>query len=256
MESNNLLLKQETFVSTEDTSNDKVLEVTYFEAKSYFVYQEYTSLSIKTEEFSKHSILDRVKFFFTSNLFLDSYLEPERIAVFGMAKTAFNKDNTIHLRMLQTISVKMCGAVLELKDNRWRDLGFQTSDPTVDFRGTGIFSLLQILYLLETNDNFSQKCFKYSRKEKTYFPYCIFLINLTKICLDNLREGFLIKYCNEKRNVIGCLCEFFVGLAKHFFEQYKDGDHTIETIGKLLEEVAEFAKKNRKEVFRYAKIEV
>ena len=68
----------------------------------------------------------------------------------------------------------------DFKCERWKDFGFQGVDPSTDFRGAGVFSLRNILYLSAT---YPQLFGKLVRAE---YPFAIAGINVTMILMTQL----------------------------------------------------------------------
>ena len=68
---------------------------------------------------------------------------------------AYDKNNTQHEDLL--IELWKFSFPKEQLDNRvspkWKQLGFQGTDPMTDFRGAGIFGLNNLLYLASNYEN-------------------------------------------------------------------------------------------------------
>ena len=54
--------------------------------------------------------------------------------------------------------------------SHWEVIGFQQRDPVMDFRGVGIFGLLQSISLLNYHKDLLKNFFQYSLEEKHKFP--------------------------------------------------------------------------------------
>jgi hypothetical protein len=68
----------------------------------------------------------------------------------------------------------------DLKSERWKDFGFQGVDPSTDFRGAGVFSLRNLLYL---SSSYPQLFGKLVRAE---YPFAVAGINVTMLLMTQL----------------------------------------------------------------------
>jgi hypothetical protein len=130
------------------------------------------------------------------------------------------------------------------------EIGFQSNEPGNDLRSTGMFSILQILALIDKLYEFVSEIFNFSLKEENYFPFICLLINLSKISLDALKYGYLIPICNKNSSVINTLNEFYFGLVALFFSSYKEEKATIDNINTILLKVKQVSCKNVNKIFK------
>ncbi|CCW71858.1 unnamed protein product [Phytomonas sp. Hart1] len=70
----------------------------------------------------------------------------------------YNRENPSHVDLLRRLwkghhKVMFNDIPFEFVHERWRELGFQSDDPSRDFRAAGIFALGQLVYLVETYPN-------------------------------------------------------------------------------------------------------
>ena len=83
---------------------------------------------------------------------LDSTLVVERNRAFAYGRMRWKEGETVHLRMLQTIFLRLTQTKLHVprKGSHWEDIGCQGSDPSTDIRvpGTGMLGPLQVIWLL------------------------------------------------------------------------------------------------------------
>ena len=64
----------------------------------------------------------------------------------------------MHVTALETLwNLNWPDKPFEAVGNPWRDLGFQTNDPSTDFRGGGILSLEQMIYFAKAFPELYQK---------------------------------------------------------------------------------------------------
>jgi hypothetical protein len=72
----------------------------------------------------------------------------------------------------------------------WGEVGFQGKDPTTDFRGMGLYGLLQLVYLSNVERGFrARKMLFESRHPRRYFPFAASGINVTAFVLNDLLRG-------------------------------------------------------------------
>ncbi|CCW64743.1 unnamed protein product [Phytomonas sp. EM1] len=70
----------------------------------------------------------------------------------------YDGENPTHVSLLRRLweghnKVMFDDCPFEPVHERWKDLGFQSADPSTDFRGAGVFALHQLIYLVETYPN-------------------------------------------------------------------------------------------------------
>ncbi|CAG9332376.1 unnamed protein product [Blepharisma stoltei] len=93
-------------------------------------------------------------------------------------KILYNKDNAAHTEMLKQLW-RVTFPELEPPEDcisvKWKEIGFQGTDPGTDFRGAGIFGLQQILYLAT---HYPQE-YKQFIESATDYSFCISALNVT-----------------------------------------------------------------------------
>ena len=115
-----------------------------------------------------------------------------------------------------------------------------------DLRSVGMFGPLQILFLIENYSNFLLKFYKYLLKFKCEWLFVISLLNLTKITLDNLRNGNLIHVCNRRNQVLNVVNDFYCGLIYQFstyLDLPKEEKLTAEFISNQIENLKKMGNK-------------
>jgi hypothetical protein len=60
----------------------------------------------------------------------------------------FLQSNSKHIELLQTLPKRLYGEVSTTKE-KWEHMGFQSGNPSTDFRGGGLMSLECIIYFVE-----------------------------------------------------------------------------------------------------------
>ncbi|ESO86310.1 hypothetical protein LOTGIDRAFT_176910, partial [Lottia gigantea] len=100
-----------------------------------------------------------------------------------------------HGKMLQSIYRILTGSRFDSPriGSHWEEIGFQGSDPGTDLRGVGILGLVQLLYFLQHTKygQIARDIYKLSLHPTQNFPFCVMGINISRICLQSLREDFL-----------------------------------------------------------------
>lgn len=170
-------------------------------------------------------------------------LKVEKTFMFCLARCQFDNDDPNDFRILMTIYKCLTGTTLDPSrfGSHWQDIGFQGNDPATDLRGTGMLSLLAILHLIREQKCLAQKLYLLSQHEVQNFPFCIFLINITKIALIALRNGYLNKECNRRLAILPIFCDIFSALSYEHHKIWKVGK-TIKDSGFVLKRLEEKTK--------------
>lgn len=117
--------------------------------------------------------------------FLEGWSEHQQIGV------AYDKEVQGHveqLRQLWTASFQACRRnpvpdhPAELKSEEWKEFGFQGIDPATDFRGGGVFSLSNLLFLAQLHPTFYHECV-----HRADYPFAVAGINVTMILMTLLQ---------------------------------------------------------------------
>ncbi|CAM9513205.1 unnamed protein product, partial [Scytosiphon promiscuus] len=128
-----------------------------------------------------------------------------RDEVFLFAQVQYTWDDVVHRRLIQTIYKRLtneqrtCPGV----GSHWDTIGFQGTDPSTDLnRSMGIFSLLQVLFMLETQATFAIFLYRLSLADVTGWPFLCVSIGFTKEALGVLRRGSCYAECNRRETVL------------------------------------------------------
>ncbi|XP_034025769.1 ELMO domain-containing protein 3 isoform X2 [Thalassophryne amazonica] len=185
---------------------------------------------------------------------LHKELLEERDLVFAIAQCPVDNNQTVHMRVLQTIYKRLIGSRLDCPRYgvHWENIGFQGTDPATDLRGTGFLGLMHALYFVMDPETLplARVIYKLSHHPVQNFPFCVMSINMTRIALQVLREEALSKECNRRQQVVGVLNEFYVAAYLHLYQLWKTQQKTIADSGFVIKEVELFAKKNPKQMLR------
>ncbi|CAL1542498.1 unnamed protein product [Lymnaea stagnalis] len=169
---------------------------------------------------------------------LHKELLPRRDIVFCIAATSFQNENPIHHQVLQAIYRCLTGSKFECQryGSHWEEIGFQGCDPATDLRGAGMLALLHILYFLRDpkTKELAREIYKLSLHPTQNFPFCVMGINLSRICLQVLREEVFNKECNKHKDVMGTINEVYASLFLYLYNLWKRGK-TIADSGFVLQ---------------------
>lgn len=83
-------------------------------------------------------------------------------------------------------------------DRDWKLLGFQSNDPSTDFRGMGILGLHQLVYFSTKRSSTAFMILSESKNRNRYFPFAVTGINITQFLLQLLTETRLHQLFFEK----------------------------------------------------------
>ncbi|XP_071090808.1 uncharacterized protein [Haliotis cracherodii] len=180
-------------------------------------------------------------------------LLPERDLIFCVAGSQLDNEDRTHVHILQSIYRTLTGSRFDCQrfGSHWEEIGFQGRDPGTDVRGVGMLGLLQLLYFLRNpkTAQLARDVYKLSLHPTQNFPFCVMGINMSRICIQTLREGLLNKECNRRMQVMEVVNEFYVGTYLHLYQIWRKGK-TITDSGHVIKEVEGLAKKNTKGVFK------
>ncbi|XP_046543427.1 LOW QUALITY PROTEIN: uncharacterized protein LOC124253659 [Haliotis rubra] len=180
-------------------------------------------------------------------------LLPERDMIFCVAGSQLDNEDRTHVQILQSIYRTLTGSRFDCQrfGSHWEEIGFQGRDPSTDLRGVGMLGLLQLLYFLRNPKllALARDVYKLSLHPTQNFPFCVMGINMSRICIQSLREALLNKECNRRRQVMEVVNEFYVGTYLHLYQIWRKGK-SISDSGHVIKEVEGLAKKNTKGVFK------
>lgn len=104
---------------------------------------------------------------------------------------SYDETNEEHEKMLYRLwgLIKADDSIDKRYSSRWGEIGFQGNNPATDFRGLGILSLQNMIYLFENWPEKGLKIYGQSQHPKFGFSFAITGINMTGIVYDLLRSG-------------------------------------------------------------------
>eukprot|EP01084_Bolivina_argentea_P160975 280265_1 len=156
-------------------------------------------------------------------------LNEERDAIFKMAKLKLDLANDTHNRMLQTLWMKLIDDTRQCDKtgSHWQQIGFQGNDPSTDIRGSGLFGVLQLIYIIENYDSIISKIYSLSVDAYQHFPLAIVSFSISGIVIRLLRSCLIYNDINAKKSVTDSINEIYVALFYEFYLQWKNKSRTI-----------------------------
>lgn len=183
----------------------------------------------------------------TKKFVLYSELHDERLFVFATAKIKYDENEETHTRIMTTIyKTFTCENECQLQGDHWLKIGFQSNQPSNDLRSVGMFGALQMLAYVDRYQTLARSVYSLSISMDGHFPLASLLLNFTQICLQNLKQGYLIPICNKTNSVLNTLNCLYFGMIEHFvsclnrsttLEQMPD---MLQKINKLMKDDAKF----------------
>lgn len=219
--------------------------IRFKEAMNYFSSIDLTEEKnhIIIQDFSKIGCYKKMVLNCQKKLSLNYELLDERELTFSIAKIALNYSDEFHVRIMTTIYKILTGDLeCPLLGSHWIKIGFQGDDPKNDLRGVGMLGVVQFLYFIERFNFYAKDIYTYSNKDIYSFPMISLFFNFSFICLQMLREGYLIHLCNNKKSVMNALNDFYCGIVEYFFSNYRIKLHTMHQIPDLLKEINTISK--------------
>jgi hypothetical protein len=183
-------------------------------------------------------------------------LSRERDLVFAIAQLKLDTTDPIHNAALQTIFKRLTSGKETVDCPRfgphWESIGFQGSDPRTDVRATGFLSIFHLLYLTDSKDRLEMatKIFSLSQSSEYPFPFCVLSINITRIALSALREGYLTKECRKEGAVINVVNRFYASALYHYYEEFRKKKLSFKDLGSVLANTETYCKKNVRQCLR------
>ncbi|XP_067168516.1 ELMO domain-containing protein 3 isoform X1 [Apteryx mantelli] len=185
---------------------------------------------------------------------LQQQLQGERDLALAIAQCGLDNNETVHMRILQTVYKKLTRSTLSCPryGAHWEELGFQGADPGTDLRGTGMLGLMQMLYFVMDSQTLplAHKIFKLSQHETQSFPFCLMSVNITRIVIQALREECLSRECNRRQQVIVVLNDVYVAAFLRLYGVWKAQRKTVADSDFLLKELESFTKKKPKQLLK------
>eukprot|EP00802_Teleaulax_amphioxeia_P018125 Tamp_18305.p1 GENE.Tamp_18305~~Tamp_18305.p1 ORF type:complete len:193 (-),score=33.62 Tamp_18305:317-895(-) len=143
----------------------------------------------------------------------------------------------VHLKMLQTILAHLTGdkTAKPRYGAHWTAIGFQGNDPATDLRDLGMFSIVQMLFLVTKQLRKGKKMFRFASEHEEEmgaaghgYPFMLLGISLSKVCLQVLRSGSLTSSINSAASVIEVLNKLYLGMLCDFHATWRSKHLSVE----------------------------
>jgi hypothetical protein len=153
---------------------------------------------------------------------LDRALHEERQFVYYFQKVPLDHSLQEHVKVITTIYQHLTndnGRMCTTGDHMQK-IGFQGNDPATDLRTSGMFSLLQCLFLVSKAPALSTSFYSTSISSTHEFPFVLCSINFTTMVLDMFRDKRLHKLANHHHSVINVMNQVYVGIFIRFIAMW------------------------------------
>ncbi|WKY02535.1 hypothetical protein Q1695_016087 [Nippostrongylus brasiliensis] len=124
------------------------------------------------------------------------------------------------------------------KGAHWQTVGFQGSDPSTDFRGTGILGLIQLYSMVKELDEADlAQVVHLSRNEPHDFPLAVVGINITSILLTRLRNAELLESAVTCGGYLKAMNKLYRASLLEFCKQWKEEKCTVKDCQHVLNRI-------------------
>jgi hypothetical protein len=100
--------------------------------------------------------------------------------------------NSSHLKLLKKLWIALKGPsdmmVPPIPDERWKELGFQGTNPATDFRGAGMYGLHQLLFFAENYQN-GRRIYQEAQYGPYWYSFAVVALNATSAIVNYLKAG-------------------------------------------------------------------
>lgn len=105
----------------------------------------------------------------------------------------FSKEK--HFELLNSLWTKLEKTITPNNPSpKWKIIGFQGNNPLTDFRGMGLFGLLQLVEITNKYEKEFMEIYKLSKTKEHEFPFCIVGINISYLLYRSLEQRKLQRY--------------------------------------------------------------
>ena len=214
--------------------------ITFKKAYKYFWNQNY---SIEQKKINLHYNNQNKSFFsllcscfkkhkkINSEFFFNDYIK-----ILCISKLEYDDNKPFHFNLLYTIYNFLTSST-ECKKlgNHWEKIGFQSENPSQDFRSIGMLNLFQTIAFIYYYPDIMKKFYDYIKKQKCNWLFMSILINFTRISLNLLNEDKLYNYIINKKSLVKGINDIFFGMIFYFFEKIqKEKNLTAEYVSKII----------------------
>jgi hypothetical protein len=203
-------------------------EYTFKEAFSFFKNLNFDKekQTIIVEDISNKKCCEQFHLKITKkHLLHKDFLKQEREIIFCITKLEYNPSNPIHSSLLIQIYsffTRKNDITCKPIGSHWEKIGFQDLNPKNDFRCVGMFSPLQVLFIIEKYPQLTMGLYEQLQIRKAEWMLFSIFIQFTKITLDLIKDCTLIIFCNQRQSVIETMNLFFCGMIVEFYNSITD----------------------------------
>ena len=223
--------------------------ITFKKAYKYFWNQNY---SIEQKKIKLHYNNQNKSFFSLlcscckKHKKIPSEFFNDYIKILCISKLEYNDNKPFHFNLLYTIYNFLTSSTDCKKiGNHWEKIGFQSENPSQDFRSVGMLNLFQTIAFIYYYPDIMKKFYDYINKQKCNWLFMSILINLTRISLNLLNEDKLINYIINKNSIVKGINDIFFGMVFYFFEKIqKEKKLTAEYVSKIINLISISSKNN------------
>ena len=224
--------------------------ITFKKAYNYFWKQNY---SIEQKKINLHYNNKKSKSFFSllcscckKHKKIPSEFFNDYIKILCISKLEYNENKPFHFNLLYTIYNFLTSSTDCKKiGNHWEKIGFQSENPSQDFRSVGMLNLFQTIAFIYYYPDIMKKFYNFINKQKCNWLFMSILINFTRISLNLLNEDKLINYIINKNSIVKAINDIFFGMIFYFFEKIqKEKKLTAENVSKIIKLISINSKNN------------
>lgn len=182
---------------------------------------------------------------------LEEKMKKDREIIYCLAKLDYDPDDSLHFGTIRALftsltNEELCPAI----GLHWKRIGFQSDDPSRDFRATGMLGPLQISSFIFRHKEWAQEVHELSLNEVQNFPLAVSQFGMTRICLEIFRSGKLNGYCNCQTSYVTCFDDLYCALTLLFYQNYVSENGTAAKYGIISQEVETKAKNKPVELLK------
>lgn len=141
----------------------------------------------------------------------------------------FKRDDASHERLLESLWALLKPGVERKKGrltSEWGEIGFQGRDPATDFRGGGLLSLQQLLFIAGTRTHVARRMIREPKLETARYPWACCGIQITDSVLRILRERLLDTqlYGRDSDACMRVFNDAYADIFQFFHSRWVDAD--------------------------------
>ncbi|CAD6185942.1 unnamed protein product [Caenorhabditis auriculariae] len=180
---------------------------------------------------------------------LPALAHTHKALIISLSEVPYQNDNPTHwlllyeyFRSIASIALNSSSMAVQCPRTgpHWQIVGFQGNDPATDFRGCGIFGLLQLhSFSQRVNPEKLQAIVKLSRSEPNDFPLAVVSLNITGLILSHLKRGNLNSLGNDENGLYPSISALHAACLTFFCNQYKFNGSTLAQCQSILSTIDE-----------------